>query len=489
MNLDALTQQILLIDSKVWAPFAMPLVLVIVGGLITVLTGFVQIRRFPLALRMVLAGAFAKKPADTKTITPFQALTTALASTVGNGNIGGVATAILIGGPGAVFWMWATAAVGMATKYAEAVMGVHYRVTRESGELASGPMYYISRGIKAKGLARTLALLFAFFGAATALFGTGNMAQSNTVARTFVAASQTIFGVTVPTWVPGILITVAVGLVLLGGIKRIAAVAEKLVPAMLLLYIVATVSYIVIHAAMLPEVFGLIFAEAFSPTAAVGGFVGASVAQAIASGVSRGVLSNEAGLGSAPIAHGIANVKHPVEQGAVGIFEVFIDTILVCSMTAFVILSSGLWMESAFQQASGDLTAAALGQTIPFAAGIVAICSFLFGFSTLIGWYYYGEKCFEYIFGSKMIMPYRVVYVVLIMVGAVASVPLVWAVGTLLNGFMAFPNLIGLALLLPMLRRITRDYFDNGGKEFGVDHPTTGARIMDTVAGVPGVQK
>jgi alanine or glycine:cation symporter, AGCS family len=314
------------------------------------------------------------------------------------------------------------------------------------------------------------------------------MAQYNTVARTFVAAADTIFGATVPTWVPGIIITVSVGLVLLGGIKRIAAVAEKLVPAMIVLYITAAIGYIVINAGALPEVFALIFREAFTPTAAVGGFVGASVSQAIAAGMSRGVLSNEAGLGSAPMAHGIANVKHPVEQGAVGIIEVFIDTIVVCSMTAFVILSSGLWTAPEFQRASGDLTAAALGQSIPFASGIVAISSFLFGFSTLIGWYYYGEKCFEYIFGSKMIKAYRVVYVVLIMVGAVASVPLVWAVGTLLNGFMAFPNLIGLALLIPIIVRITRDYFDKGGAEYGVTHPTTGARVLDTAAAVPGVQ-
>ena len=219
------------------------------------------------------------------------------------------------------------------------------------------------------------------------------------------------------------------------------------------------------------------------------GFVGASVAQGIAAGVSRGVLSNEAGLGSAPIAHGVANVKHPVEQGAVGVLEVFIDTIVVCSMTAFVILASGLWTDAAYQQASGDLTAAAMGTTIPGAALIVAVSSFLFGFSTLIGWYYYGEKCFEYIFGSKMIPTYRVLFVILVMVGAVISVPLVWAIGTLLNGFMAFPNLIGLLFLLPILRKITRDFFDNGGREYGVNHPTTGAKVLDTAAGVPGVQQ
>jgi AGCS family alanine or glycine:cation symporter len=437
----------------------------------------VQIRRFPAALRMVTGGMFRKSEKGAKTITPFQALSTALASTVGNGNIGGVATAILIGGPGAVFWMWVCATVGMATKYSEAVLGVHFRVTRENGELASGPMYYITRGIKTPGLGRTLAVLFAFFGAVTALLGTGNMAQSNTVARTFVAAVDAMTGTVLPLWVPGIIITVAVALVLLGGIKRIASVAERLVPSMILLYLIASVSYIVLNAGMLPEVFGLIFADAFQPTAAVGGFIGASVAQSIAAGVSRGVLSNEAGLGSAPIAHGMANVRHPAEQGVVGVFEVFVDTIVVCSMTAFVILSSGLWMDANYQQASGDLTSAAMNTTIPGATVIVAICSFLFGFSTLIGWYYYGEKCFEFLFGSSFTTVYRVIYTALIMVGAVVSVPLVWAIGTLLNGFMAFPNLIGLLFLLATVRKITVDYFNGNGRQYSVDNPVTGARV------------
>jgi alanine or glycine:cation symporter, AGCS family len=459
VDLTDLTSRITAIDSHVWQPFAMPLILVIVGGLLTWRSGFVQIRRFPLAVRMVARGAFSKSTTTDGTITPFQALSTALASTVGNGNIGGVATAILIGGPGAVFWMWVCAAVGMATKYSEAVLGVHYRVRRETGELASGPMYYITGGLPWPRVAKPLAMAFAFFGACAALFGTGNMAQSNTVARTFVEASRTIAGIDVPLWVPGVLITITVGLVLLGGIRRIAAVAERLVPGMILLYVVATLAYIVLNASHLPAVFGLIFAEAFTPTAAIGGFAGASVAQAIAAGVSRGVLSNEAGLGSAPIAHGIANVKHPVQQGLVGVFEVFTDTIVVCSMTAFVILSSGMWTDVAYQGASGDLTAAALSTTIPFASAIVAICSFLFGFSTLIGWCYYGEKCFEFLFGSKMIVPYRVVFTTLIMVGSVVSVPLVWALGTLLNGFMAFPNLVGLLFLGGTVAKLTREYF------------------------------
>ena len=462
--MDALTDRILAVDSWVWQPFAMPLVLVIVGGLITLRTGVVQIRRFPLAVRMVHRSAMKRDVSAEGTITPFQALSTALASTVGNGNIGGVATAILIGGAGAVFWMWASAAVGMATKYAEAVLGVRYRVTRETGEMASGPMYYITRGIPFPRLAKILGYLFSFFGACAALLGTGNMAQSNTVARTFVEAARSIFDIDVPVWIPGILITVAVGLVLLGGIRRIAVVAERLVPGMIVLYVVTTTLYIFMNVADVPRVFAMILTEAFTPTAAVAGFAGATVAQTITAGVSRGFLSNEAGLGSAPIVHGIAKVNHPSEQGLVGIFEVFTDTIWICSMTAFVILSSGLWTEAAYQQASGDLTAAALSTSIPFATLLVATCSFLFGFSTLIGWCYYGEKCFEFLFGSKMIVPYRALFTSLIMVGAVVSVPLVWALGTLLNGFMAFPNLIGLLFLVGTVKTLTQEYFT------GADH-------------------
>lgn len=459
MDLSKLPDYILSINDWVWQPAAMPVVLLIVGGWLTVRSGFVQFRRFPAALRMVMRGAFAKRQTEGGTITPFQALSTALAATVGNGNIGGVATAILVGGPGAIFWMWVTATVGMATKYAEAVLGVHFRVRRESGELASGPMYYISRGIPHPGLGRTLAVAFAFFGACTALFGTGNMAQSNTIARTFVEAFRAQAGISVPLWVPGALITFAVGLVLIGGIRRIAATAEKLVPTMIVLYVLSALAYILINADALPRVLLMVFEEAFTPSAALGGFIGASVAQGIAAGVSRGVLSNEAGLGSAPIAHGIANVKHPSEQGIVGVFEVFTDTILVCSMTAFVILESGLWTDVTYQAASGDLTSAAMSTSIPFASIVVALSSFLFGFSTLIAWCYYGEKCMEFLFGSRVIMPYRIAFTSLIMVGSVVSVPLAWALGTLLNGFMAFPNLVGLAFLGGTVAKLTRDYF------------------------------
>ncbi len=432
-----------------------------------------------MALRIVMQGAFKKQEKGAKTITPFQALSTALASTVGNGNIGGVATAILIGGPGAVFWMWVCATVGMATKYAEAVLGVHFRVTRESGELASGPMYYITRGLGDSAFAKTLAVLFAFFGAVTALFGTGNMAQSNTVARTFVEAVRAATGTEVAVWVPGILITVAVGLVLLGGIQRIAHVAEKLVPTMIVVYVAAALSYIVINAgASCPHVFGLIFSEAFSPTAAVGGFVGATVAQSIAAGVSRGVLSNEAGLGSAPIAHGIASVQAPGRTGrgrrVRGVHRH--DRRLLHDGLRHPVVGhvDRPGLPGVERRPDGR---SAWARRFPFAQIIVALCSFLFGFSTLIGWCYYGEKCFEYLFGSQFTKVYRAIFTVLIMVGAVVSVPLVWAIGTLLNGFMAFPNLIGLFFLLGTVRRITVDYFSNGGREYSVDNPVTGAQV------------
>lgn len=465
MNL--LTEQIQAVDNFIWQPFVMPLVLVVVGGLITLVTGFVQIRRFPIAVRLALQGAFTRNidaNDGTGTITQFQALSTALASTVGNGNIGGVATAILIGGPGAIFWMWVTAAVGMATKYAEAVLGVHYRVTRETGELASGPMYYITQGIPNKLLGRILSYLFAFFGACAALFGTGNMAQSNTIARTFAEAARSVGGVDVPLWFPGILITTAVGLVLVGGIRRIASVAERLVPTMIILYVFTAGLYILLNLTEAPGVFSLIVSNALNPAAAVGGFAGASVAGVIAAGVSRGVLSNEAGMGSAPIAHGIAKVTHPSEQGVIGIFEVFVDTIVVCSMTAFVILTSGLWTDAAYQGSSGDLTAAALSTSVPLAALVVALCSFLFGFSTLIGWSYYGEKCVEFMFGSQVIRPYRILFTAMILIGSMVSVPLVWAIGTLLNGFMAFPNLIAIVFLIGTVRKLNASYTDNRSK-------------------------
>ena len=455
-----LNQTIAWASSAIYQWYALPLLLVVCGAYLTIRTGFVQIRGFAAGVRRVVRGMSHDQKGAEGEITPFQALSTALASTVGNGNIGGVATAILVGGPGAIFWMWVTAVVGMATKYAEAVCGVHYRVRKSNGRFASGPMYYITLGLQGKSYAKPLAIMFCVAGAATALLGTGNMAQSNTIVRTFVEASSRL-GLEVSPWVPGLLITVAVGAVLLGGIKRIASVAEKLVPTMLVIYLGMALTYLLMNVSSLPAVFGTIFAHAFSPQAAAGGFLGASVRQAIAAGISRGVLSNEAGLGSAPIAHGIAQVKHPTDQGLVGVFEVFIDTIVVCSMTAFAILSSGLWTAAEYQAASGDLTAAAFSTAFGgFAAPmVVAVCSFLFGFSTIIGWYYYGETCWEYMFGQTGLLPYRVLYVALLLIGGLVTVETVWNIGTLLNGFMAFPNLIGLLFLGGLVAEKTNEFY------------------------------
>jgi AGCS family alanine or glycine:cation symporter len=286
------------------------------------------------------------------------------------------------------------------------------------------------------------------------------MGQSNTIARTAVEAARSIFGIEMSMWIPGAVVAALAGLVVLGGIRRVAVVTEKLVPAMVAVYVVTSLVYILFNFTKLPGIFLLIIESAFSPAAAVGGFAGAGFKQALAGGISRGVLSNEAGMGSAPIAHGIAKVKHPCEQGLLGIMEVFIDTIVVCSMTAFVILSSGLWTSAAYQEASGDLTAAALSTGVPFASAIVALCSFLFGFSTLIGWYYYGEKCIEYLFGSRIIILYRIIFTILVLLGSAVSVPLVWALGTMLNGLMAFPNLVGLFFLSGVVRKLTREYFN-----------------------------
>lgn len=461
MFVETLTEYILAVNDWLYQPALMPLVLLVVGAWLTVRSGFVQFRRFPLAVKRALGGAFKKKSEEDGTITAFQALSTALAATVGNGNIGGVATAILLGGPGAIFWMWICATAGMATKYSEAVLGVHFRVRRETGQLASGPMYYIQNGVPHKKLGKALAILFAIFGTATALFGTGNMMQSNTIARTAVEAVRATTGLEIAQWIPGAFITLAVGLVLLGGIKRIARTAEALVPTMIVMYLGASVGYLLWHITDVPGVFATIFQHAFTPHAAVGGFVGASFSAAIGNGISRGILSNEAGLGSAPIAHGISDVKHPCQQGAVGVFEVFVDTILICSLTAFVIIQSGLWTQGMYQEASGDLTAAAMSTTIPFASVVVALASLLFGFSTLIAWCYYGEKCIEFVFGSWIIKPYKIVFVVLIMWGSFQAVDLVFALGTTFNGFMAFPNLIGLAFLGGTVAKLTKEYFSN----------------------------
>ncbi|MBU2635851.1 MAG: alanine:cation symporter family protein, partial [Bacteroidetes bacterium] len=417
-------------------------------------TSFIQFRRFCDATKLVLQG-FMGKGVDKKRdgdVSPFAALSTALAATVGNGNIGGVATALFWGGPGAIFWMWVCGFIGMATKYAEALLGVHYREKYPDGTIAGGPMYYIKNGLKNKSVAIYLAAAFAVCGAFAALFGTGNMMQANQMALAF----HSQFGI--PKVATGIVITILVGLVIIGGIRRIALVAERIVPTMIIVYFIFGFFVIIEHYAEIPNVFALIFQYAFTPSAAVGGFLGATVSQAIQFGFRRGLLSNEAGLGSAPIAHAAAQTPSPVHQGLIGSMEVFIDTIVVCTLTALINLSTGMW-ESGLTGTA--MTAASFSKSIPYLGGfVVALSSFLFGYSTLLGWCYYGEQCLKFLFGIKVTYTYRVIYIILIFVGSIASIELVFFVGDIANAFMALPNLIALALLSGTVGALTKTFFE-----------------------------
>ena len=380
-------------------------------------------------------------------ISHFQALMTALSATVGTGNIAGVATAIAVGGPGALFWMWITGLVGMATKYGEAVLAVKYRVQDEFGTMSGGPMYYIERGLNMK----WLACCFALF-AAVASFGIGNMVQSNSVA----AAVQASFNI--PVGVTGIVLAIATGAVIIGGIKSIGRVTGVLVPIMIIFYTLGALVILVLHIAEIPEAFGLIFAQAFSPTAATGGFAGAGVMMAIRMGVARGVFSNESGLGSAPIAAAAAKTKHPVTQALVSMTQTFIDTIVVCTMTGLVIVISGVWTSG---KNGAELTTVAFDVAMPGSWGglIVTIGLILFAYSTIIGWCYYGEKSMEYLWGEKVVKPYRVAWVIFVGLGAFLKLDLVWNLSDAFNGLMAFPNLIALLMLSPVIARETREYF------------------------------
>jgi len=447
----------------------MILLLLGTGMLLTWMTRGVQVREFLKSVRLVMKGALRKDlSADEKgDITPFQALTTALSATVGNGNIAGVATTIAVGGPGGVLWMWATALVGMATKYAEALLGVRYRNVAKDGSIASGPMYYIRDGFSRYPFLRHLALplagVFAVCGAWTSLFGTGNMMQSNSVALAFHTQ------LSIPYWITGGVVTVLTGLVIIGGIKRIGMVAERLVPTMILVYVGGALVILIIHIADLPAAFLLICKSAFTPQAAIGGFIGHSVKEAIQTGVSRGLLSNESGLGSAPIAHGAAKTKNPVRQGLVAMMGTFTDTIVVCSMTALTIIVTEAYLihdpETGGTLTSTALTAAAFNTNLPYLGGIiVSIGSFLFGFSTLIGWCYYGEQCMQFLFGYRIIRGYRMLYIVLCFIGSILqeeSLPVVWNIGIVSNGLMAIPNLIGLIGLSGVIASMTKEYYQN----------------------------
>jgi len=427
-------------------PWGLPLIILLVGtGLwLTIRLRGLQFRKLWYSLYLALVKR--KDEGDQEgDITHFQALMTALSATVGTGNIAGVATAIAAGGPGALFWMWITGLVGMATKYSEAVLAVKYRITDEEGTMSGGPMYYISRGLGWK----WLGTLFALF-ASIAAFGIGNLVQSNSIA----AAVQATFGV--PLYVTGIVLAIGAGLVIFGGIKNIGRVTGVLVPVMIVFYMGGALIILLLNITAISAAFALIFECAFSPTAASGGFLGAGVMMAIRLGVSRGIFSNESGLGSAAIAAAAAQTKHSVTQGLVSMTQTFIDTLVVCTMTGLVLIITGAWNSG---NTGAALTSSAFQTGMPGGAIIVTVGLILFAFSTILGWSYYGEKSFEYLLGEKAVKPYRLVFVICVGFGAVMKLEVVWALADLFNRLMAFPNLIGLLALTPIIVSETRDYF------------------------------
>ena len=442
---DAISSFVSAVNNVVWG-VPMLAALGITGIFLTVGLRFVPIRYIPYGFRLL-----TQKGEGEGDISPFQALMTALAATVGTGNIAGVATAIFFGGPGALFYMWLIALIGMATKYSEAVLAVTYREVDHRGDHVGGPMYYIKNGIgpKVPWLAAILAPAFALF-AALAGFGIGNMVQANSVSH----ALEDSFGI--PTLWTGLAMALFVGAVLIGGIRRIADVASALVPFMVIAYIGACLVILAINVTEIPSAIGLIFTHAFTPTAAVGGFAGASVAAAIRWGVARGVFSNEAGLGSAPIAHAAAKTDDPVRQGMVAMLGTFIDTIIVCTMTGLVIITSGLWTSGVNGAA---LTANAFDAALPGVGGaIVAIGLAVFAFSTALGWSYYGERSVQFLLGEWAIWPFRLLWIVALPIGATYELRLVWGIADALNAMMAIPNLIALLILAPTVFAVTSAY-------------------------------
>lgn len=438
------------ISGFIWGPYVLIPLLLLTGLYLTIRLRGLQFIQLWHSLYLAL---IVRKEKDAEgDISHFQALMTALAATVGTGNIVGVATAIGLGGPGALFWMWMTGLVGMATKYSEAVLSVRYRVTDARGEQAGGPMYYLSRGIRNQALGKTLGFLFAFF-AAFAAFGIGNMVQSNSLAD----AIRESFGV--PMWITGAIVAVLAGAVIIGGIKSIGRFTGVFVPIMIVAYMVGSGLIIVLNWEGVPGAFRLIFTHAFSGTAATGGFVGASLAAGIRFGVARGIFSNESGLGSAGIAAAAAQTREPVRQALVSMTQTFIDTIVVCTFTGVAIISTGAWLSG---ENGAPLTQLAFRTGLPgnYGGWIVSISLALFSFSTILGWSYYGEKCCEYLLGVRSIVPYRVLFVIATFIGSTVTLGFVWGISDIMNGLMAIPNLIGLLLLSGIIVRETRSYLD-----------------------------
>ena len=432
------------LNSIVWGPAMLVLIL---GTGLYLMIGLkaMPLHRIGYGFRMLWAGRKSDEEGD---IAPFRALMTSLSATVGTGNIAGVATAIALGGPGALFWMWCTALVGMATKYAEAVLAVHYRETDANGDHIGGPMFYIKNGLKSHWA--WLGTAFAVFGA-IAGFGIGNTIQAHSVADAMKSSFE------FSTTTTGIVMAVLVALVLLGGIRRIATVATVLVPLMAVGYLIAGLVVLALNAAAIPDALALIFTHAFTPTAATGGFAGAAVWAAIRFGVARGIFSNEAGLGSAPIAHAAAKTNSPVRQGSIAMLGTFIDTLVLCSITGLAIVVTGVWTGG---ENGGPLTAAAFEAALPGVGSyIVTIGLAVFAFTTLLGWSFYGEKCVEYLFGVKAILPFRILWVIAIPIGAGMDLKFIWLVADTLNALMALPNLLALLLLSPVVFKLTREYF------------------------------
>ncbi|WP_339800639.1 sodium:alanine symporter family protein [uncultured Marinobacter sp.] len=439
------------VNGLVWGPPMLVLILG-VGLFLSLGLKLMPILKLGEGFRLMWRGRSAAGAEKQGDIPPFQALMTALSATIGTGNIAGVATAVFLGGPGALFWMWLTALVGMATKYSEAVLAVRFREVDERGAYVGGPMYYIRNGLGKKWA--WLGVVFAVF-AAIAGFGIGNTVQANSVADVLEAN----FGI--PTLVTGVILMVLVGMVLIGGIRRIGQVASALVPFMAITYVLAGLIVLAVHATEIPAALGLVFKHAFSPVAAEGGFAGAAVWAAIRFGVARGVFSNEAGLGSAPIAHAAAQTKSPINQGMVAMLGTFIDTIIVCTITGLVIISSGAWISG---ESGASLTSAAFATGFTGGNYVVAIALAIFAFTTILGWSFYGERCVEFLFGVKAIVPYRVLWIIAIPVGATLNLGFVWLVADTLNAMMALPNLIALVLLSPVVFRLTREHFDQQQK-------------------------
>ena len=452
------------VNDFIWGVPAM-ICIIGVGLVLSFRTKFIQIRKFPYAMKVTIGRMFKKKEAADGAMTPFQAVCTALAATVGTGNIAGVAGAIAIGGPGAVFWMWISAILGMCTKFSEVTLAVHFREKNEKGELVGGPMYYIKNGLKKHW--HWLAYLFSIFGVLT-VFGTGNATQVNTITTAIDSALENygiMSGDSAKTvnLIIGIILAVLLAMILLGGIKRIGQVTEKLVPFMALLYIVFAIGVIALNIQNIPSVFSLIIEGAFNPASVTGGAVG-SFFMSMKKGVSRGIFSNEAGLGTGSIAHACADARKPVKQGFFGIFEVFVDTIVICTLTALVILCSEVPIN--FGSAAGaELTISGFTSTYGSWVSIftaVAMCCF--AFSTIVGWGLYGARCIEFLFGSKVNKPFMLVYSLVAIVGATMDLGLLWSIAETFNGLMAIPNLIAVFLLSGVVVKLVKEYFAKEGK-------------------------